>query len=174
MTKEEKFLFVNELAETLRNNPNFFLLDISGYSVEKTNDLRRKCFENGYRLQTIKNKLFIKALQQLPTAHEELHSVLKESTTVMFVKEDPNAPAKLIKEFKSGAEKPHIKGAVVYDTVFTGDSTMEVLVSLKSKTQLLGEVIGMLQSPIQKVLGGLQGGGHKIAGLLETLSQRES
>lgn len=147
-------------------------MDIGGFTVEKTNQFRAKCFEAGFKVQTVKNKLLIKALDNLEQDFTELYPALKQSSTLLFIQDNPNGPAKMLKGFQEGGEKPGVKAAVVEQAVFVGPKTLETMEKLKSKSQLIGEIVGMLQSPIQNVLGGLQGGGHKIAGILETLSKR--
>lgn len=172
MTKEEKYVFVQELTETLKKNPNFFVMDIGGFTVEKTNQFRAKCFESGLKAMTVKNKLLIKALDNLEGDFAELYPALKKESTLLLIQDNPNAPAKMLKAFREGGDKPTVKAAVVEQAVFVGDKTLETMEKLKSKAQLIGEIVGMLQSPIQNVLGGLKGGGHKIAGIVETLSKR--
>lgn len=174
MTRDEKFEFVNQLTEQIKANPNFFLLDIGGFSVEKTFAFRKKCFEGGYKLQTVKNTLLRKALNQLDGDYVAIDQALTYSTALLFVGDSPNAPAKMIKAFKADAEKPRLKAAVVEQTVFTGDNTLKAMIDLKSKSVLLGEIVASLQAPAQNVISALKGQGSKIAGLLEAIAEKKA
>ncbi|GAB4414580.1 MAG: 50S ribosomal protein L10 [Bacteroidia bacterium] len=175
MTKEEKFQLVAELTEQFRAYPNFYITDTSGMSVSKVNQLRRKCFENNIRLTVIKNTLIRKALENLDSDYSEVFDALKVPSSVLFAtSENPSLPAKIIKEFRRENEKPILKAACIDTAVFKGDNQLDTLLHLKSKDELVGEIIGLLQSPARNVIGALQSGGQKLAGILQTLSEKES
>ncbi len=173
MTREEKTVIIDALAEKLQQYPHFYLTDISGLNAEQTAKLRRQCFERKINLVVVKNTLFTKALEKVEKADEQLVAVLEGSTSVMF-SEVSKSPAQLIKEFRKGKqEKPLLKGAYVQESVYIGDHTLEDLVNIKSREELIGDIIGMLQSPAQNVISALQAaGGGKVAGLVKSLEER--
>ncbi len=176
MTREEKGIIIEELAEKFKTTPYFYITDAAGMSVAQTNDLRRRCFQAGVEYRVVKNTLIAKALEQLDTDYSSFNEgVLKGFSGIMFHTESGKVPAKLIKDFikESGkANKLKFKGASVDYSVFAGEDQLETLISLKSKQELVGEIIGLLQSPAKNVISGLQGGGNKLAGILKTLSER--
>lgn len=177
MTREEKAVVIEELVEKFSANMNFYITDASGMSVAQTNSLRRLCFEKGIEYKVVKNTLIAKALEQMNTDYTPFdEKVLKGFSGVMFSGEDANAPAKLIKEFrkKSGGQSPKFKGASIDTDLFIGEENLDVLSQLKSKAELIGEVITLLQSPAKNVISGLKGAGGKLAGILKTLSEREN
>lgn len=177
MTREEKAIVIEELVQKFSNNDNFYITDASGMSVAQTNDLRRLCFEKGIEYNVFKNTLIQKALEQMDTDYTPFdESVLRGFSGVMFSGENANSPAKLIKEFrkKSGGESPVLKGASIDTDLFIGEENLNMLSNLKSKAELIGEVITLLQSPAKNVISGLQGSGGKLAGILKTLSEREN
>ena len=174
MRKEEKAQIIESIAAQLKETPNFYVADIEGLNAEVTTKLRRACFEKEIKLVVVKNTLFYKALEMNQVADfEQFESVLKGSTAVMFCN-TANAPAKLIKEFGSANGKPVLKGAMVQDCTYIGADNLETLVNIKSREELIGDIIGLLQSPAQNVISALtsQGGG-KIAGIVKTLSEKE-
>lgn len=172
MTREEKKIIINTLVEKLGEFPHFYLTDISTLNAEKTAALRRKCYEKGISLIVIKNTLFIKALEQLERADQELVSVLEGSTSVMFA-DNAKAPALLIKEFRKTSDKPILKAAYVQESIYVGDAMLENLVNIKSKNELIGDVIAALQSPAKNVISALQANaGGKVAGLVKALEER--
>lgn len=172
MTKQEKSVIIAALAEKLQQFPHFYLADISGLDAEQTADLRAKCFEKHITLQVVKNTLFTKALEQLNLADEALVKTLEGNSAVMFT-EVSKAPAQLIKEFRKAHPKPLLKAAWVEQSLYVGDGALESLVNIKSKEELIGMVIGMLRSPLQNVVSGLQAsGGGKVAGLVKSLEER--
>ena len=177
MTREEKGAIIEELAEKFKTTPYFYITDASGMSVEQTNNLRRLCFNRGVEYKVFKNTLISKALEQLDTDYTSFdESVLKGFSGIMFHTESGKVPAKLIKDFikESGVNnKLKLKGASVDYSLFIGHDQLDTLLTLKSKQELVGEVIGLLQSPAQNVISGLQSGGNKLAGILKTLSERE-
>jgi len=138
---------------------------------EKSADLRRLCFKKDVKLVVVKNTLLKKAMEKTDKDFESLYEVMKGNTSLMFA-EAGNAPAKLIKEFRTDSEKPILKGAYIEDVVYLGDDQLEFLANIKSKNELIGDIIMLLQSPAKYVIGALQSGGQKISGILETLSER--
>lgn len=171
MRKEEKNQLIDSLAEQLTNNPNFYLTDTSELNVENTNKLRRLCFRRNVKLTVVKNTLLKKAMEKTDKDYSDLYDVLKGSTSIMFA-EAGNVPAKLIKEFRKTAPKPILKGAYIEESFYIGDNQLDTLVALKSKNELIGDIILMLQSPAQNVIGALQSGGHKLSGIVKTLSEK--
>lgn len=173
MRKEQKHEVVSALAERMKESGNFYITDTSSLTVAKINNIRRKCFENQIGIQVVKNTLIRKALEQLDGDVAPLFDVLKGSSSVMF-STNANAPAKLIKELrKAKEEKPVLKAAYVDSTVFIGDNQLDALVNLKSREELIGEIIGLLQSPAKNVISALSTGGNKLAGIVKTLQERE-
>lgn len=173
MRREEKHEVVSALAERMKASGNFYIADTSSLNVAKINSIRRKCFEKEIGMQVVKNTLIKKALEQLDGDLTPLFDVLKGSSSVLF-STNANAPAKLIKELRKGkAEKPVLKAAYVDSTVFIGDDQLDTLVNLKSREELIGEIIGLLQSPAKNVISALQSGGNKLAGIVKTLQERE-
>jgi large subunit ribosomal protein L10 len=173
MTREEKGLLIEELAGKFGATPNYYFADGSGMSVEKTDNFRRECFRRGFEYVVVKNSLIEKALERNELVDEGFNSsVLKGFTGIIF-SEDPKAPAKLIKEFsKTNNGLPAFKGAIVDKSYFSGADQLDTLMTLKTKNELIGEVIGLLQSPMKNVVSGLTASGSKIAGVLKTLSER--
>jgi large subunit ribosomal protein L10 len=173
MRKEEKQEVVSALTEKMKEYGNFYITDTSSLTVAKINNIRRKCFEKEIGMQVVKNTLIKKALEQLDGDVSPLFDVLKGSSSIMF-STNANAPAKLIKELRKGKEeKPVLKAAYVDSAVFIGDNQLEALVNLKSREELIGEIIGLLQSPAKNVISALQSGGNKLAGIVKTLQERE-
>ncbi|SJN31940.1 50S ribosomal protein L10 [Sphingobacterium sp. JB170] len=171
MRKEEKQEIVQALAEQIKSYGNFYITDTAELSVEKVNNIRRKCFENDIEILVAKNTLIEKALTEAGIDSEELRSVLKGATTLMF-SETGNAPAKLIKELRKSGDKPVLKAAYIQETAFVGDDQLNALVSLKSKEELVADVIALLQSPAKNVISALQSGGNTISGLVKALEER--
>lgn len=161
MKKEEKTLVIKDLVEKLNANNKIYLADCSSLSVEKVNQFRKACFEKNVSVTVVKNTLLEKALEQASDSRlVELIPALKGATALMFT-EVGNAPAKLIKEFRGNAERPILKGAYVEETIYIGDNNIDALASIKSKNELIGEVIGLLQSPAQRVISALQNNAEK-------------
>ena len=175
MTKQEKTQVISDLATRFAENTNFYFADASGLTVGEINRFRRLCFEKGVEYNVYKNTLIKKALETLDTDYSSFDdSVLKGFTGIIFSNESGNLPAKLIKEFrKSGSgEKPIFKGASIDTDLFIGEENLDALSKLKSKFELIGDVIMLLQSPAKNVISSLQSGQHKLAGILKTLSER--
>ena len=177
MTREEKGALIDDLAEKLRNTSYFYVADTGGLSVKEINDFRAMCFQRGVEYKIYKNTLIRKALEQLDTDYEPFHDALKGTSGIMFSSETSNAPAKIIKEYRkkgvADAEKPALKAASIDSGLFIGGEHLDMLSSLKSKEELLGEVISLLQSPAKNVISALQSGQNKLAGIVKTLSERE-
>ncbi len=171
MRKEEKQAIVQALAEQIKSYGNFYITDTADLSVEKVNNIRRKGFEQGIAIQVAKNSLIEKALVEAGIDSEELRSVLKGASTLMF-SETGNAPAKLIKQLRKEGDKPVLKAAYIQETAFVGDDQLNALVTLKSKEELIADVIALLQSPAKNVISALQSGGNTISGLVKALEER--
>ena len=171
MKKEEKHEVVLALTETIAEYGNFYITDTANLSVAKVNDIRRKCFENGIKMQVAKNKLIRKAMEASLGDFSEMFDVLKGSSSILFSK-SANAPAKLIKQLRKTGDKPVLKAAYIDSSIFIGDNQLEALVNLKSKEELVADIIALLQSPAKNVISGLQSGGNKLAGIVKTLQER--
>jgi len=148
------------------------LADTSGLNAMQTSNLRRACFKANVNLAVVKNTLLAKAMEKSEKDFGELPETLKGNTSLMIA-ETGNAPAKVIKEFRKGSEKPVLKGAYVEEAVYVGDDQLENLVNIKSKEELIGEIIGLLQSPAKNVISALQSGGGTLHGILKTLGEKE-
>jgi len=172
MKKEEKNVIIDKLAEQLKETPNFYLADISTLNAEKTTALRRKCFEKEVKLTVVKNTLLQKALEKNGFAETAIFEVLKGSTALMFTAGAANIPAKVIKEFRASSDKPVLKAAYVQESLYVGDNMLDDLVSIKSREELIGDVIMLLQSPAKNVVSALQSAGNKLAGIAEALEKR--
>lgn len=171
MNKEEKHELVLALAEQIKEYGNFYITDTADLTVAKVNDIRRKCFESDITMQVAKNSLIKKAMEAAGGDFSPIYDVLKGSSSILFSKSS-TAPAKLIKQLRRTGEKPILKAAYIDQAVFIGDNQLDTLVNLKSKEQLIGEIIGLLQSPAKNVISGLQSGGNKLAGIVKTLQER--
>ncbi|MBS4056365.1 MAG: 50S ribosomal protein L10 [Bacteroidetes bacterium] len=171
MRKEEKQLLIDDITVQLSKNANFYLTDISNLNAEKTSNLRRLCFSKSIKLVVVKNSLLRKAMEKSGKDMSELYVTLSGATSIMF-SESGNAPAKLIKEFRKTSDRPILKGAFIEEAAYIGDNQLDFLISIKSKNELIGDLIALLQSPIKNVVGSLQSGGHKISGILQTLSEK--
>ncbi|MDO6473088.1 LSU ribosomal protein L10P [Maribacter caenipelagi] len=171
MTREEKATVIKDLTTQLADSTTIYVADISGLDAGTTSDLRRACFKANIRLAVVKNTLLAKAMEASEKEFGELPETLKGNTSLMF-SDVANAPAKLIKNFRKKSKKPLLKGAFVEEAIYIGDENLDALVSIKSKEEMIGEIIGLLQSPAKNVISGLKSGGGKIAGILKTLSER--
>lgn len=170
----EKRDIVENIVQKINEHGHFYVTDVEALNAEDTTALRRKCFENEIEMLVVKNTLFRKALEQVDANEfEELYGVLKGSTSILFCK-TANLPAKLIKEFRTaGKQKPVLKGAFAEQSIYIGDDQLDALVSIKSKDELIGEIVLLLQSPMQQLLGALESGKNTIAGVVKTLSEKE-
>lgn len=171
MTKEEKNQAIDALVADLDANANFYLADISNLDAEQTYKLRASAHKKSVGLKVVKNTLLRKALERAEGEFEELYGILKGNTSIMF-SETGNAPAKLIKEMRKKGDRPILKGAWVGESIYLGDENVAVLENIKSKEELIGEVITILQSPAKNVISGLQTPGRNIAGILQTLAEK--
>ena len=174
MTREEKAQIIEELAAKFADNAHFYITDATGFTVAQVNNFRRLCFKAGVEYRVYKNTLIQKALErQEGTDFSPLFKTLHGFSGVIFSKESGNVPAKVIQEFRKKMEgKPKLKGASIASDLFIGDENVKILAELKSKNELIGEVIGLLQSPAKNVISALQSGKHNIAGLIKTLESR--
>jgi large subunit ribosomal protein L10 len=172
MTREEKSHVIEALTAELAESSNFYFTDLSGLNAGMTSQLRRACFKANVRLSVVKNTLLEKAMEASEKDFGELPSTLKGNTSVMY-SETGNAPAKVIKAFRKKSEKPFLKGAYIEEAVYIGDDQLDMLVDIKSKEELIGEIIGLLQSPAKNVVSALQSSGGKLSGIIKTLSQKE-
>lgn len=174
MRKEGKTQIIESIAAQLQETPNFYITDISGLNAEKTTKLRRDCFEKGIKLVVVKNTLFHKALLGIENDEIKLVYPALEGPTAIMYTETPNAPAKLIKKYADdGFEKPVLKAAYVQECAFVGAEKLGELCNIKSREELIGDIVGLLQSPARNVISALQSAGGKIAGIVKTLSERE-
>jgi len=171
MTKEEKNQFIDVLDKSIQENSNFYLADISGLSAEESSNLRRLCFKREVSLQVVKNTLLKKALEKNDSNYEELYDVLKGNTSIMFT-DAANAPAKVIKEFRKKHDKPVFKAAHLDASFYIGEEYLDTLSELKSKNELIAEIVALLQSPAKNVISSLQSGGSKLSGIVKTLAER--
>lgn len=172
MRKEDKNIVIDSILSELQACPNFYLTDVSDLNAEKTSQLRRQCFNSGIKMVVVKNALLHKAMLKMEGKDfEALYDVLKGSTAIMLC-ETGNAPAKLIKNFRKTCDRPILKGAFIEECCYVGDNMVDALCSIKSKNDLIADVIALLQSPMKNVIGALQSGGHKLCGILETLSEK--
>jgi large subunit ribosomal protein L10 len=172
MRIEEKNAIIEGLTERINKASHFYLTDISELNAADSSSLRRKCFESDIELVVVKNTLLRRALDKSEGNFEALYGTLKNSTSVMFC-ETGNLPAKLIKEFRKQHERPLLKAAYVEESIYLGDEQLDTLSSIKSKTELIGDVLLLLQSPMKNLLSALQSGGNNLAGVLQTLAEKE-
>ena len=171
MTKQEKIQEIEDLTTEISAVKNLYLTDIAGLDAVQTTALRRACFNANIKLSVVKNTLLAKAMDASKKDFGQLQSVLKGNTSLMF-SEAGNSPAKLIKDFRKKSDKPVLKGAYIEESIYIGDDQIDFLESIKSKDELIGEVITILQSPAKNVILALQSGGSNISGILKTLSER--
>ncbi len=173
MRREEKNAIIDSLTTRLKEYSHFYLTDTAQLNAADTSNLRRECFEKNIKLIVVKNTLLKRALEQSGMNFEELYPVLKGTTSIMFT-QSVNSPAKLIREFRKKHDKPVLKGAYVQESIYLGDEMLDTLVSIKTKEELIGDIILLLQSPAKNVISALQSGGNKIHGVLETLLKKQT
>ena len=176
MKKELKEQVIAAIKANMAEYPNFYITDIAGLNAEDTSKLRRDCFNEGIKLTVVKNTLFHKVIKDAQNSElDQLVPTLEGNTAIMYC-EAPAVPAKLIKKYnKAGSEKPVLKGAYVQECAFVGADKLEALINIKSREELIGNIVAMLQSPIQNVVSALQnGGGQIIAGLVKTLEEKKN
>ncbi|MDT0552444.1 MAG: 50S ribosomal protein L10 [Bacteroidetes bacterium MedPE-SWsnd-G1] len=172
MTREEKSQVIEDLTTQLADGNIIYLADISGLDALSTSNLRRACFKADVKLAVVKNTLLSKAMEKSDKEFGELPETLKGNTSIMIA-EVGNAPAKVIKEFRKNSDKPILKGAYVEEAIYVGDDQLDALVSIKSKEEVIGEIIGILQSPAKNVISALKSGGTTLSGIVKTLSEKE-
>jgi len=170
-TREQKAQQIQELTERLSDNNIVYLVDILGLNAQITSDLRRACYGSNVKLQVVKNTMLKQAMENSNKEFGELSDTLTGNTAIMLA-DVGNLPAKIIKNFRKKSEKPVLKGAWIEESVYIGDDQLDALVAIKSKEELLGELIGLLQSPAKNVISALKSGGGKIAGIIKTLSEK--
>ncbi|MCC8070334.1 MAG: 50S ribosomal protein L10 [Bacteroidales bacterium] len=173
MKKEDKTLVIARITEAIQSYPNFYLVETAGLNAAKTSDLRRACFAAGIKLMVVKNTLLHEALKEMEGDYSEIYPALEGPTSLMLT-EVANAPAKLLKDFVKKDDKlPRLKAAYVEETVYLGADQLDALTKIKSKNELIADVVALLQSPAKNVISALSSGGQKIHGILETLSKKE-
>ena len=171
MTREEKDKFIEDLDIMLSENKNFYLADISELTAEESSDLRRLCFKRDVTLKVVKNTLLKKAMERNDSDFEDFYQTLSGNTSIMFT-EVGNTPAKIIKDFRKKHNKPILKAAIIENCFYLGDDNLDTLVELKSKDELIGEIITLLQSPAKNVISSLQSGGNKLSGIIQALAEK--
>jgi len=171
MTREEKSKVIDDLTTQLTEGGIIYLADISGLNAQITSNLRRACFKANIKLEVVKNTLLSKAMEKSDKEFGELPETLKGNTSIM-ISETGNAPAKVIKEFRKKSDRPILKGAYIEEAIYVGDDQLDSLVNIKSKEELIGDIIGLLQSPAKNVISALQSGGNILSGIVKTLSER--
>lgn len=169
MRKEDKGLIISQLADTVKQYGHFYLVDTTAMDAAATSELRKKCFKAGIKLVVVKNTLLHKALESLDTDFSPLYGSLKGTTSVMFT-EVANAPAKLLKDYKDGV--PALKAAYAEEGFYVGAEQLEALATIKSKNEVIADIVALLQSPAKNVISALQSGGNTIHGVLKTLGER--
>ena len=172
MTRERKSEIIENLTAQLSDNANIYLADISGLDAGSTTNLRRACFKAGVSLSVVKNTLLKRAMEGSNKDFGKLVDTLTGNTSIM-ISETGNAPAKVIKEFRKKSKRPLLKGAYIQESIYVGDEQLDTLVALKSREELIGDVIGLLQSPAKNVISALKSGGGKLAGIVKILSERQ-
>lgn len=170
---EEKKQIVDDLVEDINSSTHFYLADISGLNAEQTTMLRRKCFESELKLMVVKNTLLKRALDQTELVINELDGILEGPTSIIFTEKGAE-PAKVIKEFRKKNDKPLLKGAYVEESVYIGDDKLEDLANIKSKEELIGDLILQLQSPLNEVMSSLRSGNDILSGVMKTLSEKKA
>ena len=171
MRKEEKALAIDSLVEQINSSAHLYLTDISGLNAEDSSDLRRMCYGKDVKLLVVKNTLLKLAMDKADNDYEGLYETLVGNSAIMF-SEVGNAPAKVIEEFRKNNEKPLLKGAFVEESIYIGDNQVNTLSTIKSKEELIGDVILLLQSPMKNVMSSLNSGNNLLSGLVKTLSER--
>ena len=173
MTRQEKIDAIENLKESLAGVKTLYLTDISGLDAVQTSALRRNCFKENIQLKVVKNTLLANAMEASNQDFGGLKDILKGNTSLMF-SESGNAPAKVIKNFRKKFDKPILKGAFIEEAIYIGDNQIDALEAIKSKEELIGEIIALLKSPAKNIVSALQSGGGKLSGILKTLSEQES
>ena len=172
MKKEQKAEIIELLTSKINDANHVYVTDIADLDAEATAALRRECFNSGLQIEVVKNTLLKNAFERAEGDYSELYPILKGSTSVIY-SEHGNVPAKMIKAFRKGNDKPVLKGAYVEETVYIGDDQVDALTRIKSKNELIADVVALLQSPAKNVISSLQSGGNTLTGLLKALSEKE-
>ncbi|MCQ2286184.1 MAG: 50S ribosomal protein L10 [Bacteroidales bacterium] len=172
MKQEQKSVIINEIAKDLAEYSNVYVTDMSGFTVETVNQLRRLCFRRDIKVKVVKNTLLKRAMEASDVDYSGIYPAL-EGTTAIMLSNTGNAPAKLIKEFRAKNKKPLLKGAFIEEASYLGDENLDALCNIKSKNELIADIVALLQSPAKNVVSALQSGGGKLAGIVKTLSERE-
>ncbi|MDR1113025.1 MAG: 50S ribosomal protein L10 [Bacteroidales bacterium] len=171
MKVEQKSKIVDEIVKELADYAHVYVTDMSGFTVETVNQLRRLCFRRDIKLRVVKNTILKRAMDKATIDYSELYPALVGPTSIML-SNNGNSPARLVKEFRSKNKKPLIKAAFIEEATYFGDDQLELLCNLKSREELIGDIVGLLQSPARNVISALQSGGGKLAGIVKTLSER--
>lgn len=173
MTREEKTVIIDELVEKINGSATFYIADASGMTVEQTNKFRKMCFDRGVEYKVYKNTLVKKALERISSEHETFSSQVLKGFSGLLFSNDAKVPALLLKDFTKGKEKPFLKGAIIErSAAYIGTDQLDALTKIKSKNELIGDVIGLLQSPAKNVISALTGSSGKLAGLVKALAER--
>lgn len=173
MKIEQKSQIVDELVKDLADYSNVYVADISGFTVEVVNQLRRVCYRRDIKLKVVKNTLLKRAMEQAEMDYSEIYPALEGPTSIML-SNTGNQPARLIKEFRAKNQKPLLKAAFIEQETYFGDEQLDSLCNIKSREELIGDLVGLLQSPARNVISALQSGGGKLAGIVKTLSEKEN
>ncbi|MEO9478085.1 MAG: 50S ribosomal protein L10 [Cyclobacteriaceae bacterium] len=175
MTREDKAKVIADLTEKFQQTDHFYITDTSGLTVAEINKFRESCFKKGVEYKVVKNTLIKKALANLEADYSAMDEVLKGFSGIMFVNENAKVPAEVIKDYQKvdPQDRPAFKAASIESDIFIGSENLDMLSKLKSKQELIGEIINLLQSPAKNVIAALQSGEHKLAGIVKTLSERE-
>ena len=171
MKQEQKSVIIDAIAKDLAEYSHVYVTDISGFTVETVNQLRKLCFRRNIKLKVVKNTLLKRAMDQSEADYSEIYPALAGTTSIMLCTTG-NAPAKLIKEFRAKNKKPILKAAFIEEATYFGDDQLDNLCNIKSREELIGDIVGLLQSPARNVISALQSGGGKLAGIVKTLSER--
>ncbi len=171
MKKEQKSQIIEEIAQDLTNYSHVYVTDISGFTVSTVNQLRTLCYKRDVKLKVVKNTLLKRAMDQCESDYSEIYPALNGPTAIMLCNTG-NVPAKMIKEFRAKNAKPIIKAAFIEEAAYIGDENLEALCNIKSREELIGDIVALLQSPAKNVVSALQSGGGKLAGIVKTLSER--
>lgn len=171
MKKEEKSQIIDAIAQDLQRYKNVYVADFSGMTVESINQLRRLCFKRDIKMKVVKNTLLKRAMEQIDIDYSELYQALNGNTSILL-SDTGNVPARLLKEFRVKNKRPLLKAAFIEEAAYLGDNQLEALCNIKSREELIGDIIGLLQSPAKNVISALQSSGGKLAGIVKTLSEK--
>lgn len=172
MNKKEKNELIDVLNEMLDKNKNFYLADISGLTAEESSSLRRLCYKQNVTIKVVKNTLLKKAFDKNSNDFAQLDDILEGNTSLLFA-EEAKAPASVIKTFRKKSDKPILKAAHIEEEFYIGDNNLSILSELKSKNELIGDIITLLQSPAKNVISSLQSSSNKLSGIVKALSEKQ-